>query len=258
MFKPSANSTWILAYVWRSRLQQREKHGHRKDIGQLVQSGGQILVLSTGSRKNVHQHLQWQCTWLQTGHIPTQCAVCQPWQCLAKCCDLQVWSLYFCFKNRISNPNCWSNINDHAACISCFQTLHHQPGMFWQKVSACTLIVSQSCMCCCFIVTLQYTRQWAPISTFVNLGWKTGWRWQRYCIGQDDELNSKNLSLLFEHSVVCELWVSRVPRYWWEAIDWKDSWCESIITHPMADNCRLRSPATYRSSWQLVEVHVEY
>jgi hypothetical protein len=26
----------------------------------------------------------------------------------------------------------------------------------------------------------------------------------------------------------------------------------------MADNCRLRSPATYISSWQPVEVHVEY
>jgi hypothetical protein len=54
------------------------------------------------------------------------------------------------------------------------------------------------------------------------------------------------------------LWVSRVPWYWWEAIDWKDSWSESIITHPMADNCRLRSPATYISSWQPVEVNVEY
>jgi hypothetical protein len=95
----------------------------------MVQSGGEILVLSTGSSKmsinicsgNVgykqatYQHNLQYVSLDNASHNVVTC-----WF------DL----LNFCFKNRISNPNSWGNINDHAACIACSQALHHQAGMF--------------------------------------------------------------------------------------------------------------------------------
>lgn len=257
MFKPSANSTWILAYVWRSRLQQREKHGHKKDIGHLVQSGGEILVLRTGSRKmsinicsgNVlgykqatYQHNVQYVSLDNASHNVVICrfdlftfASKTGYQTLIVGAISMIMQLvYPVLKPCTINLECFDKKCQHAPW------LFHRVACVAASLSLCNILDSG----------LQYLLLWT---------------WAGRQVEDDsatvlDKMTSSTakISLLFEHSVVCELWVSRVPRYWWEAIDWKDSWCESIITHPMADNCRLRSPATYISSWQPVEVHVEY